>query len=117
MTVGEAVAVGVLVGVSVGADVALAAAVAVTVGGCGVTVAAGVALTAAAGAAVDSSCASLALHAAASGRRMVYLGRFADTRDLLDDAISWNRKDAFPLQVRQGETRLFLIDEGGADQP
>ena len=59
----------------------------------------------------------LAVHAGASGRRTVNLGRFADTRDLLDDTFSWSRKDTFPLQVRLGETRLLQIQEGVAEQP
>ncbi|HPO30216.1 MAG TPA: hypothetical protein PKX28_03175, partial [Candidatus Hydrogenedentes bacterium] len=59
----------------------------------------------------------LAIHAGASGRRIVNLGRFADTRDLLDDAFSWSRKDSFPLQVRLGETRLLQSREEAAGQP
>lgn len=59
----------------------------------------------------------VALHAGASGKRQISLGRFADVRDLLDDALSWSRRDAFPLQVRLGETRLFQIMEGEAGQP
>ena len=58
----------------------------------------------------------LAVHAGTSGRRIVNLGRFADVRDLLDDAFSWNRKDTFPLQMRLGETRLLLIQEKSPEQ-